>query len=125
MISPKEEYPHPTFTPSEETYDRVEIEDSYVMLSGNRNSPPVHRQYSLLNGNEIKEDNAMDLNKIAGRFKRAWANAGRALNVKLPDVQAIIQVNHHCGHPPSPSGVIPSSLPGARRSTRRARHSPP
>lgn len=91
MISPKEEYPHPTFTPSEETYDRVEIEDSYVMLSGNRNSPPVHRQYSLLNGNEIKEDNAMDLNKIAGRFKRAWANAGRALNVKLPDVQAITQ----------------------------------
>lgn len=55
MISPKEEYPHPTFTPSEETYDRVEIEDSYVMLSGNRNSPPVHRRYSLLNGNEIKE----------------------------------------------------------------------
>jgi len=33
----------------------------------------------------------MDLNKIAGRFKRAWANAGRALNVKLPDVQAITQ----------------------------------
>lgn len=54
-VTSGEEYPPPTFTPSEETYDRVEIEDSYVMLSGNRNSPPVHRRYSLLNGNEIKE----------------------------------------------------------------------
>lgn len=33
----------------------------------------------------------MDLNKIAVHFKRAWANAGRALNVKPPEVQAITQ----------------------------------
>lgn len=33
----------------------------------------------------------MDLNKVAVRFKRAWANAGRALNVKLPEVVSVTQ----------------------------------
>ena len=33
----------------------------------------------------------MDLNKVAVRFKRAWVNAGRALNVKLPDVVSVTQ----------------------------------